>query len=159
VKVLDDPDLCTLMAPCSACRLLPPSCILKLWLVLPTPSRARQEYDRSVPFESVGELPVSKMLPDLDPVSLFGPFMPTYLSLELHHVVPPLSNLHLCYLLHVFYLSNEACAHRVRVDCYVFTESSLCRRSFFDRATPVILCSIVICMLIDCLLHQFLGSI
>jgi len=84
--------------------------------------------------------------------------MPTYLSLKIHHVGHLLSKLRLCYLPHVCYLSDEACAHRVRVDCYLFTESS-CRRSFFDWATPVKLCIIVICMLIDCLLHQFLGSI
>jgi len=34
-----------------------------------------------------------------------------------------------------------------------------CRRSFFDWATPVKLYSSVFCMLIDCLLHQFLGLI
>ena len=60
---------------------------------------------------------------------------------------------------HVSYLSDEACAHRVRVECYLFAESSSCRHSFFDWATPVKLCSIVIYMLIDCLHHQFLGSI
>jgi len=69
--------------------------------------------------------------------------MPTYLSLKLHYVGHPLSNPHLCYLPHAFYLSNEACARRARVDCYLFTESSSCRRSFFDWATPVKLCSIV----------------
>ena len=68
----------------------------------------------------------------------------------------PLSNLCLCYLPRV-YLSDEACAHRVRVD--LFNESSFCRRSFFKWATPVGSCSIVFCTLIDCLLHQFLGSI
>jgi len=47
----------------------------------------------------------------------------------------------------------------VRVDCYAFTKLSSCRRSFFDWATPVKLYSIIICMLIDCLLGQFLGSI
>ena len=40
----------------------------------------------------------------------------------------------------------------------LFTESSSCRRSFFNWATPVKLCSSVFCMLIDCLLHQLLGS-
>ena len=40
VKLLDDPTLCTLLAPRSACWLLPPSCALKLWLVLPTPPGA-----------------------------------------------------------------------------------------------------------------------
>ena len=48
---------------------------------------------------------------------------------------------------------------RVHVYCYLFKESSSCRRSFFNWATPVKLCSSVFCMLIDCLLHQFLGSI
>ena len=43
--------------------------------------------------------------------------------------------------------------------CYQFTESSSCRRSVFNWATPVKLCSSVFCMLINCLLHQFLGSI
>ena len=85
--------------------------------------------------------------------------MPIYLSPKPHHVGHPLSNLRLCYLLHVSYLSDEACAHRVRVDCYLFTKSSSCHRSFFDWTTPVKLCSTVFCMLIDCLLHQFLGSI
>ena len=73
--------------------------------------------------------------------------------LKFHHVGHPLSNLRLCYLLHVSYLSNEACAHRVHVYLYLFTESSSCRRSFFDWATSVQLYSIVSCMLIDCLLH------
>ena len=85
--------------------------------------------------------------------------MPIYLSLKLNHVGHPLSNLRLCYLPHVSYLSDEACAHRVHVYCSLFTELSSCRRSFFDWATPVKLCSSVFCMLIDCLLHQFLGSI
>jgi len=82
-----------------------------------------------------------------------------YLSLKLHHVGHSLSNLCLCCLPHVSHLSDEACAHRVHVYCYLFTESSSCRRSFFDWATPVKLCSSVFCMRIDCLLHQFLGSI
>ena len=45
---------------------------------------------------------------------------------------------------HVSYLSDEACAHRVRVECYLFAESSSCRHSFFDWATPVQL-SAVLC--------------
>ena len=69
-----------------------------------------------------------------------------------HYVGHPSSNLRLYYLPHVFYLSDEACADRVHVYCS-------CRRSFFNWATPVKLCSSVFCMLIDCLLHQFLGSI
>jgi len=40
-----------------------------------------------------------------------------------------------------------------------FFRTSSCRHSFFDWATPVKLCSSVFCMLINCLLHQFLGSI
>jgi len=99
------------------------------------------------------------MLPNLDSTGLFVRFVPAYLSLELHYVGYLLSNLCLCYLLHVSYIYNEACAHRVQVDCYLFTESSSSNRSFFDWATPVKLCSIVICMLIDCLLRQLLGSI
>ena len=43
-------------------------------------------------------------------------------------------------LLHVSYLSDEACAHRVRVDCYLFAESSSCRCSFFDWAMYVYVC-------------------
>jgi len=81
------------------------------------------------------------------------------MSLKFHHVGHPLSNLRLCYLPHVSYLSNEGCAHRVHVYCYLFTESSSCRRSFFNWATPVKLCRSVFYILIDCLLHQFLGSI
>jgi len=100
-----------------------------------------------------------KTLPGLDSAGLFGRFMPTYLSLKLDHIGHPPSNLCLCYLPHVSDLSNEVCAHRVRVDCYLFTEPSSCRCSFFDWATPVKVCSILICMLIDCLLHPFLGLI
>jgi hypothetical protein len=85
--------------------------------------------------------------------------MPAYLSLKLQNVGHPHSNLRLCYLPHVSYLSDEARTHRVHFDCFLFTESSSCCRSFFDWATPVKLCSIVNCMLIDCLLSQFLGSI
>ena len=85
--------------------------------------------------------------------------MPIYLSLKLHHVGHPLSNLCLCYLPHVSYLADEACAHRVHAYCYLFTESSSCRRFFFDWATPVKPCSSAFCLLIDCLLYQFLGSI
>jgi len=81
------------------------------------------------------------------------------MSLKLHHVGHPLSNLCLCCLPNISYLFDEACAHRVHVYCYLFTESSSCRRSFFDWATPVKLCSSVFCMLIDCLLPQFLGLI
>jgi len=40
--LLDDPAPCTLLTPRSVRRLLPPSCTLELWLVLPTPPRARQ---------------------------------------------------------------------------------------------------------------------
>jgi len=40
-KLLDDPAPCTLLAPRSACRLLPSSCTFELCLVLPTPPRAR----------------------------------------------------------------------------------------------------------------------
>jgi len=78
---------------------------------------------------------------------------------ELHYVAPPLSNLRLCYLLHVSWLSNEVCTHRVHIDGYLFTESSTSRRSFPDWATPVQPCSIVVCMLINCRLHQFLSLI
>jgi len=56
--------------------------------------------------------------------------MPAYLSLKIHHVGHPLFNLHHCYLPKVSCLSDEACTHRVRVDCYLFNESSSCRRSF-----------------------------
>ena len=49
-----------------------------------------------------------------------------------------------------------SCASR-RVDCYLFTESSSSQCSFFDWATPAKLCSIIICMLVDCLLHLGLG--
>jgi len=59
----------------------------------------------------------------------------------------------------VSYLSDEACTHRVHIDHYLFTKSPSSRNSFPDWATPVKLCSIVICMLIDCRLHQFLSSI
>jgi len=109
-----------------------------------------------MPVESVGELTVYKTLPGLDSVGLFGRFMPIYLSLKFHHVGHPraLSNLCLCYLPHVSYLSDKACAHRVHVYFCLFTESSSCRRYIFDK-----LYSSVFCMLIDCLLHQFLGSI
>jgi len=41
--LLDDPAPCTLLTPRSACRLLPPSCTLELWLVLPTPPRPPAE--------------------------------------------------------------------------------------------------------------------
>ena len=51
------------------------------------------------------------------------------------------------------------CTHRVHDDCYLFTKSSSCRRTLFYCATSVKLCSIAICMLIDCPLHKFLGSI
>jgi len=78
---------------------------------------------------------------------------------QIHRVCHPLSNLRLCYLPHVSYHSDEACAHRVLVYCYLFTKSSSCSCSFFNWATPVKLCSSLFCMLIDCLLHQFLGSI
>jgi len=57
-----------------------------------------------------------------------------------------------------FAVSNEACTHHVQIDCYLFTKSSSSRRSFFDRTTPVKLCSVV-CILIACLRHQFLGLI
>ena len=130
-------------------------CPLELWLVLPT----QLEQDRSIPFKWVGELPVSKTPLGLDSAGLFGRFMPAYLSLKLCNVGHPPSNLRLYYLPHASYLCDQACAHRVHVDCYLFTESSSCRRSFFDWATPVKLCSIVSCMIIDCLLHQYLGSI
>ena len=88
-----------------------------------------------------------------------GRFVPAYLSLELHYVGYPLSNLRLWYLPHVSYLSDEACAHRVQNDCSLFTESYSSCCSFFDRATPVKLCSVVMCMHVDCPLHQFLGPI
>ena len=57
------------------------------------------------------------------------------------------------------YIYIQACAHRVRIYCYLFTEWFSCRRSFFDWVTPAKLCTIVFCMLIDCLLQQFSGSI
>ena len=85
--------------------------------------------------------------------------MPTYVSLEHHHVGHPLSDLRLCYLPHISYLSDEACTHYVHVDCYLFIESTSCRRSLFDWATPVKLYSIVIRILIDYLLQTLLGSI
>jgi len=84
------------------------------------------------------------MLLDLDSASLFGRFMPAYLSLKFHHVGHPLSNLRHCYLPHISYLSDEACTHRVHVYCYLFTESSSCRRSFFVWMTSVKLCSDVV---------------
>ena len=95
----------------------------------------------------------SPTLPGLHSAGLFGRFMPAYLSLKLHNVGHLLSNLRLYYLPHVSYLSDEACAHRVHVDCYLFTESSSCHHSFFEWATPVKHCSISSCTLIDCLLH------
>jgi len=55
--------------------------------------------------------------------------------------------------------ADETCVHRAHFYCYLFTETFSYRRSFFDWATPVKLCSSVFCMLIDCLLHQFLCSI
>jgi len=64
-----------------------------------------------------------------------------------------------CHLPHISYLSYEACTHCVHIDCYLFTESSYSRRFFPDWATPVKLCSTVICLPVNCLLHQFLGSI
>ena len=56
-------------------------------------------------------------------------------------------------------LSDEDYKHRVHIDVYLLTESSFSCRSFLDWATPCKLCSIVICVIVDCLLHQFLGSI
>ena len=99
------------------------------------------------------------MLPVLDSAGLSGRFVPAYLSLEIQSGGHPLSNLRLYHLPHVSYLSDEACTLAVQIDCYLFTESSSCRRSFFDWATPVKLCSIVIFMLVDCLVHQLLSSI
>ena len=55
-------------------------------------------------------------------------------------------------------LSDEDYKDRVHIDVYLFTESSFSRRTFFDWATPGKLCSII-CVIVDCLLHQFLGSI
>ena len=40
-KLFDKLTLCTLLAHHLVCLLLPPSCALKLWLVLPTPPGAR----------------------------------------------------------------------------------------------------------------------
>ena len=51
--------------------------------------------------------------------------MPAYLSLKIHHVSRPLSNLRLYYLLHTSYLFDEVCAHRVRVDYRVVFWSPL----------------------------------
>jgi len=104
---------------------------------------------------------VWKMLPAscLDSAGLFGCFMPAYLSLELHHVGRPLSNLRPCHLSHVFYFSSEVWIRRVWIYCYrrVVSFSPLIFRLLL--ATPVKFCSIVIWMRIYCLLHQFLGPI
>ena len=101
-KLLEDLALCTLLTLCSACRLLPPSCTLELWLVLPTSSRAQCGVGSTSPVrvghrfilvESVGELPVWQTLPGVDSVGLFGRFMPIDLSLKIHHVgQPPLQS-------------------------------------------------------------------
>jgi len=74
---------------------------------------------------------------------------------------PLLSNLHVCHLPHVSYLSDEACTHSVHIDRHLFTKSPSSRSSFFDWATPVTVkpCHVVICLLIDCCLHQFLSLI
>ena len=94
-----------------------------------------------------------------DSAGLFGRLVPAYLSLKVQCVSHPLSNLRLCRLPHVSYFSDEACTHRVHVDCYLFTEWSSSRRSFLNWATPVKLCNILICMLIVCILHQFSSPI
>jgi len=60
----------------------------------------------------------------------FSVASPICLSLKLHHVGHPLSNLRLYYLPRVSYFSEEFFAHRVRVDCYLFTKSSSCYRWF-----------------------------
>ena len=74
-------------------------------------------------------------------------------------VSPPPSILCVCHLPCVSYIFNEACTHCVYLDRHLFTNSASSRCFFPDRATPVKLCSIPICMFIDCRLHQFLSSI
>jgi len=79
------------------------------------------------------------MLPGLVSAGLFNPLIFAWPILELYYIGRPLSNVCLCYLPHVSYLSSEACAHRVHIDCYLFTESSEASShlAFFDWATPV----------------------
>jgi len=74
-------------------------------------------------------------------------------------VSPPPSILCVCHLPCVSYIFNEACTHCVYLDRHLFTNLGSSRCFFPDRATPVKLCSIPICMFIDCRLHQFLSSI
>jgi len=103
-------------------------------------------------------LPVRRRLKDaasMDSASLFSCFVPAYLSLELHYVGNPLSILRVCHLPYVSCLADEACNHCVYVDHYMFTDSPCSCCSFPDWATPVKLCSIVICMLINGHLHHF----
>ena len=58
----------------------------------------------------------------LNSAGLFIRFVPAYLCLELHYVATPFFILCDCHLPHVFYLSDEACTHRVHVDGHLFTE-------------------------------------
>jgi len=95
----------------------------------------------------------------LDSAGLFSRSTSAYLSLEFHYVTHLLSNLRVCHLPHVSCLSDEACAHRAHIDRYLLTESPSSRCSFSVCATPFKLCIIIICMLIDCHLHQFLSWI
>jgi len=61
----------------------------------------------------------------LNSAGLFIRFVPAYLCLELHYVATPFFILCDCHLPHVFYLSDEACTHRVHVDGHLFTEFTL----------------------------------
>jgi len=138
-----------LLAPRSACRLLPPSCALELLLVLPTPQGALSNLSASCQFVRCC----------LDSAGRFSHFVPAYLCLKLDYVAPSLSILRVCHLPHVSYLSDEACTHRVHFDRHLFAKSLFPRRSFPDWATPVKLCGIAVCMLINLLLYRSLSLI